>query len=1089
MKNVYILTIAIALATSCSTPSNRFERIPASQSGIDFNNLIIENDSFNILNNEYMYNGGGVGIGDLNNDGLQDVVFSGNKTQSKIYLNKGDFQFEDISEQLIGLDNNQWYSGVVLADINGDRFLDIYLTSTLNDDSLLRKNKAWINQGLDAQGIPSFIESSDALGIADMGYSMHASFFDYDLDGDLDLYILNNIVNDQIPTNYRPKIADGSAVNNDKFYRNDGEIFIDITIEAGITYEGYGLGLAVGDINKDGYPDIYISNDYISNDILYINQKNGSFRNESEDYLSYHSKFSMGNDIADYNNDGYLDIISLDMLPEDYFRKKQTIAGATYIFYINDQKYGYQHQYVRNMLHTHNGFYGDQMMPFSELGQLMGIHETEWSWSPLFADFDNDGDKDLFITNGFPKDLTDKDFTNYKAQMQGYLATDRQIIAKIPVVKVSNYAYENLGDLNFDDKTSDWGLEVPSFSNGAAFADLDNDGDLDYIVNNINDQAFVYRNNSSNQETNYLRVKPIGEGRNTNAIGAKIELWTTGGYQYQEQFLNRGYLSTVEPYAHFGLGNTQKIDSLKITWPTGKITTLKEVQLNQILEVNESEALDQVDNGTGPMESLFANKEGVIDYIHSEQEYIDFFQYQHTVSHKFSQIGPCIAQGDFNQDGINDLIIGGTQVLPTTVLVREGDSFVSQEFPGLTETRDCQEADIIVTDLEGDGDNDVVSLAGGYINDEENTYTHKVFINENGSFTERVLPILAFPASVVIAFDFDKDGDEDIFAGSRVKKNFFPYAHPSLLLVNQDGELTSQDNMSFDLGMVTDATVSDFNGDGWEDIIIAREWNSITILINESGKSFSTLESETLNQYKGFWTSVAAGDLDGDGDDDYILGNLGDNHRFNVSETYPMRLYAIDIDNNGVIDPLISSYWEDREGMMQEFPIHFFDELASQSPYYRKRFQSYTDFSNTNISETINLEVVGDELIFLVNNTSSYILWNEDGNLEWDKLPRELQVSPIQEMIIKDFNGDQIVDVMVTGNDYTYDVPTGYYDANKGLMLIGKGDRKFEVLSSAQTGLLLKGQVESLLYLEGDNPLVVAGINRGPVAVYEHNIK
>ncbi|MEM7656187.1 MAG: VCBS repeat-containing protein [Bacteroidota bacterium] len=480
-----------------------------------------------------MYNGGGVGVADLNQDGLQDLIFSGNQVESKVYLNQGDFQFQDISQQLAGLSNEQWFSGVNIVDINGDELPDIYLTSTTSKVPALRKNRLWVNQGMDEAGLPRFTEQAEAYGIADEGYSVHSAFLDYDLDGDLDLYILNNIVNEEIPTNYRDKIADGSAVNNDRFYRNNGDgTFSDVTVEAGIVYEGFGLGIAVGDVNKDGYPDLYISNDYISNDLLYLNQQDGSFANASEEFLPYQSKFSMGNDMVDVNNDGNPEVITLDMLPEVYSRKKKNINGNSYYFYVNDDRYGYQHQYMRNMLHLHNGFHGDEMLPFSEVGQLTGVYQTEWSWSPLFADYDNDGDRDLMITNGFPKDLTDKDFTNYKAQVHGYVASDQQVIRQIPIVKVPNYGYENVGDLRFEDRTEEWGLNVPSFSNGAAFADLDNDGDLDYVVNNIDEQAYVYQNRSEEFDPVYhLRIQLKGKAPNTQALGAKVEIWTPAGYQ------------------------------------------------------------------------------------------------------------------------------------------------------------------------------------------------------------------------------------------------------------------------------------------------------------------------------------------------------------------------------------------------------------------------------------------------------------------------------------------------------------------------------------------------------------------------------
>ncbi len=1092
MKRIIIFLCVVFFLASCAEQT-RFERLDATQTGIDFTNTITESDSFNILNNEYMYNGGGVGVGDFNNDGLQDLVFTGNQVSTRLYLNQGDLRFKDITANLQQLDAAKWHSGVTVADINADGRLDFYLTATTSDDPRERRNELWVHQGLNDDGEPHFLEMAGQYGIADEGYSVHAAFLDYDQDGDLDLYVLNNIVGKDVPTNYRAKMVDGSSPNNDSFYRNEGNgRFVNVTKEAGIVIEGFGLGLAVGDVNKDNYPDVYVSNDYISNDLLYINQQDGTFKNYSEDYLSYHSKFSMGNDMSDINNDGYPDVMTLDMLPEQYFRKKQTINGNSYYFYVNDWKFGYEHQYVRNMVHLHNGFRNDEMLPFSEIGQLMGVFETEWSWSPLFADYDNDGDRDLLITNGFPKDLTDKDFTNYKVKVHGHLAGDREVIKRIPVVKVSNYAYENLGDFRFEDRTEAWGMKIPSFSNGASFVDLDNDGDLDYIVNNIDDEAFVYKNTTIEKQkdnAHFLRVRLEGKAPNTLALGATVELWSGGQYQFYEHFLTRGYISSVEPVVHFGLNGHQTIDSLKVTWPhSRKVTLMQSVEPNQLITVSEQEASPALVTGVPDKNEplLFEPRNELIDYQHTQEDYIDFFQSQRIIPHKFSQIGPCMAKGDIDGDGSEDLLIGASKELPARVFLRKGDHFENAAFPGLTDTRECTESDLIVMDIDGDGDNDVVALSGGYINQNPEDYRHYVFMNEGGIFNKIPLPLPAFPASIVRPFDFDHDGDMDLFVGARVKKEGFPYAGESFLLVNEGGVFTSDGATGFDLGMVTDAVWSDYNGDGWEDLLIAREWNSVAVLQNQEGQQFSPVETDLLNSKQGFWSAVVAGDFDGDGDDDYILGNLGENHRFHIGKEWPMRLYAIDLDDNGVIDPVITSYWKDETGVMQEYPVNYLDELGAQSPFFRKMFTSYTRFSYTEIDSIIDKSSVTEDQLFSVNTTASYILWNENGTFEWEKLPRRLQVAPIKEILVRDFNSDGRLDALTAGNDYTYDVSTGFYDANKGMLLIGKGDRTFQILSPAESGLLLQGQVESLLFFEGESSFLVAGMNRDSVRVYQH---
>jgi hypothetical protein len=1091
MRNLPLLIMLSFLAFACSR-SPRFQRLSSEKTGISFINEITETDSFHVLSYEYIYNGAGVGIGDLNNDGLQDIIFAGNMVSPRIYLNMGNFKFRDITSGFKGLSNDQWHSSVTLVDINNDRWLDVYFTCTGDSTAGKSRNRLWINNGSGGGNDPTFTEMAEKYGIADDRQSVHASFFDYDLDGDLDLYVLNNTVTQRESTRWRTKIKDGSATNNDQLYRNNGDgTFTNVSLEAGIVIEGFGLGLAIGDFNKDGYPDIYVSNDYMSNDLLYINQGNGTFINEISKFLSYQTKSSMGDDVADINNDGNLDIFTLDMLPASYHRKKQTINGFSYVFYINDAKFDYEHQFLRNMMHLHNGWINGEMVPFSEVGQQLGIFDTEWSWSPLFADYDNDGDKDLIVANGYPVDMTDKDWTKYKAEVYGSLGDDQHVIDMAPSAKVPNIAFENTGSMKFIRRTSEWLGSTPSYSYGAAFADLDNDGDLDYVTNNIDDEAFIFKNKSierSRKNANFIKVKLIGIKGNTMALGAKIELWTNGGIQYAENFLTRGYASSVDPIQHFGLGSITSVDSVRVTWPaTGNITVMSKPEINRIIIFDENtmpgvqrKPINQINK------YLFEKSVPLFDYEHQQNDFADFFLSQKIMPHKFSQIGPCMAKGDINNDGIEDIIIGSTNTLPTVVYIRKGNGFEKTDFKGLTGLKNFTESDLIVLDIDNDGDNDVISVAGAYENKNEEEYRHYVYLNHNNTFENSLLPIPQFPASVIRPIDFDNDGDLDFFIGSRVKKGMFPYANNSWLVLNDNGRLYVEPWSKVDLGMVTDAVWTDYDNDGWKDLLVAREWNTLVFLKNINGKNVEAQTIKGMESNPGFWYSLTAADFDQDGDEDYIAGNLGENHRFTISEQYPLNLYAIDIDMDGVIDPLTTGFWPNTKGEMTEFPVNYLDELWSQSAYFQSRFVDYASFSYASFADMIQPSLLNRaEFKLQAKTTSSYILWNDGDGFRWEKLPADLQVAPIKKTIVDDFNGDGLPDVLITGNDHTFDIATGYYDASKGFVLLNNGKAGFKVLKPSESGFAVKGMVESLLYFKGDTSLVVVGVNRDKPVVFK----
>ena len=1098
----YLLFIgSVLLFYSCSE-SPKFKLLSSASTGITFNNAISESDSVNLMKYEYIYNGAGVGVADLNNDGLPDLIFAGNMVSPKVYLNLGNFKFRDITSNFEGLTNDEWYSGVSIVDINNDGWPDVYLTATANPDPEKRKNRLWINNGAKNGADPTFTEMAEKYGIADTGYSVNATFFDYDRDGFLDLYVLNNTVSSRMNTNYREKMNDGTSPNNDRLYHNNGNgTFTDVTIKAGILYEGFGLGIAVGDVNKDGYPDLYISNDFNSNDLLYINQGDGTFKNEIKKYMSYQSKSSMGNDMADVNNDGNPDMFTLDMLPEHYAKRKQTINGFAYLFYILEDKFGYEHQYVRNMLHMHNGFINGEMLPYSEEGQIRGVFATDWSWSPLFADYNNDGNKDLLISNGYPKDETDKDWTRFKVTAAGFYASNKLLIDMAPSVKIPNKAFENDGKGNFVQR-KDWLPQIPSYSYGAAFVDLNNDGALDYVVNNLNDEAFILKNTTvekSKKHSNFLKIKLVGKKGNTMGIGAKVELWSKGKYQFTEHYLTRGYASSVDPIVHFGLGNDVTVDSIRVTWPaSGYTSVIKSVSTDQTLEINEVNSAPS-HSSLKPAETkdhLFNKVEGVVDYEHQQTDFNDFELSQKIIPHKFSQIGPRMAKGDLNKDGLEDIIVGATNTLPTKVFLRKGNKFEETKIEGLTTNKDFSESDLAIVDINNDGYNDVIAVAGGYENKNESDYKHYLYENHNGTFARTALPIPSFPASVIRPCDFNHDGYLDLFIGSRVKKGMFPYANHSWLIINDKGNLTVNAASKLDLGMVTDAVWVDYDNDGWEDLLVVRDYNSLILFKNMNGKELVPQNIPELEEKHGIWYSIAAGDFNKDGYTDFIVGNLGENNRFKVSDKYPLKLYAVDVDGDGILDPVRTAYWPDVKGKMTEYPINYLDELWSQSQYFKFKLPEYSGFSYTSIGGIFDEDIMRMVKFKLdVNTTSSYILWNEKGKFRWEKLPEELQVSPIKKMIVDDFNGDGYPDLLVGGNDYTYDVGTGFYDANEGIVLLNKGAKQekgkpfFEILPPSESGLLLHGMVESLLYLKGDTSLVVAGFNRAKVSVFEHTKK
>lgn len=1100
MRFKYWLIFLAVLGAGCkrSTPPTLFDLMDPKATGIDFNNVITETDSFNILTEEYIFNGGGVAVGDFNLDGKPDLFFTGNQVANKLYLNLGEMKFRDVSQEAGIEAADKWCTGVVVVDINDDGLPDIYVCAAMNAQN--RNNLLFVHQGLDDKGVPIFKEQAEIFGLAEAGNSMAATFFDYDQDGLLDLYVLNNEQSNILPGNYRDKITDGSAINNDQLYRNNGDgSFTNVSQEAGITIEGFGLGVAIADFNQDGWPDIYICNDYLTNDLLYINNGDGTFSNQIKDLIRHQSMFSMGVDAADFNNDGLADIITLDMLGETNYRKKTTIGGESYARYINNEKWGYEYQHVRNMLQLNNG----PGIPFSEIGMMAGVYQTDWSWSPLFMDVDNDGFKDLIVTNGFPRDITDKDFADYRADV-GNVASVKQLLDSIPIVKIPNYAFKNNGDLSFSDFGNEWGLNRPSFSNGAVFVDLDGDGDLDYVVNNINDKAFVFKNtlNEKEQKPNFLRVKLNGPQHNRTGLGTKLVLEDNdGGIQYHEQYVARGYMSSVEEIAHFGLGKIETLKVLRVLWPDGKYQEMANPTINAVLEIDYADAKELTEgrefifSKIEPQHLLHEVSEmmGLV-YTHQEDDKIDF-NLQRTIPHKLTQFGPSLAVGDINGDGLDDLMIGGAAGYAPQVYLQQPDgSFLDHQAFVPEEILPYEDMGLLFLDIDNDGDLDLYAVSGSNeFKAGSPEYRDRVYINDgkgNFSIAPNALPEIVSSGTTVRAADVDGDGLLDLFVGGRTPIAQYPYPDKSYLLKNEGGvfrDVTDEWAPGLkNIGMVTDAIWTDYDGDGWIDLLVVGDYMAITPFKNSGGR----LEKSTgtgLENHTGWWNSIVAGDFDGDGDVDYIVGNMGHNNLWNPSPDLPVTVIAKDFDNNGSIDPITFAHFKNDFGKYEAFPVHFWNELYGQSTLFRRKFDRYKSYARSTIGTLLTEEELEGSLRLEGNYAaSSYVENLGNGKFRLHALPLEVQMAPVNGMVVDDINGDGHLDVLLIGNDYGNEIFVGRLDALTGSVLLGDGKGGFLPMGSAESGFLVPGDAKALVCLhhETKGGLYIASQNRGSLRTY-----
>lgn len=1093
-----IPTTLIFITSSCNyvNENKLFQLLSSGKTNITFENTLTESDTLNYFLFPYIYMGGGVSVADFNNDGFTDIYFTGNMVSNRLYLNNGDLSFRDVTDASNTGGDNRWMLGTTTCDINNDGLLDIYVSVSglvSNTENLL-----FVNQGINNEGIPIFNEEAKKYGINDPGLSTQSVFFDYDNDGDLDLYVANYpITNFKSPAFfYKQMMRNAKLDDSDHLYRNNNDgTFTNVTKESGLLSFGLSLSVNIGDLNNDGYKDIYISNDFLSPDFFFFNNGDGTFTDKSDEVISQTSHYGMGADIADYNNDGFLDIIQIDMAPEDNKRAKENMSSARLEDFEDMVKEGLHHQYKYSTLYLNRGLVKNSMPFFSNAGWLAGVTQTDWSWAGLFADFDLDGWKDLYITNGSRRDMNNSDYFNKIATHDYFTKGEKKselvdLVKKMPTLPMNNYMFRNNGDLTFDRTNKMWGMTETSYSNGVAYADLDNDGDLEIIVNNIDQEAFIYKNNAIETKTgNYLKVKFEGTVANKMGIGSIVNIWCNGKRQMAELTLTRGYESSVEPYLYFGVNKSANIDSLRVEWSDGKIQVLKNIKANQKITLRYSEAKTQVLKEI-KQNKLFGDITETINFsfTHKENTYNDYNK-QVLLPHKMSYLGPGISVGDVNNDRLQDFYIGNaTQRKGKLFIQNKNGNFEIK--PGPWEDDSTHEdMGSLLFDADNDGDLDLYVASGGneFPNESKN-YMHRFYINNGGgdfSKYEQAIPVITTSGSCINKIDYDNDGDIDLFVGGRHVPGQYPFPARSYILENKStkGFVKFEDvtgNIAPDLlqaGMVTSAFCADIDNDKWMDLIIAGEWMPITIYKNTKGKFKKTVIEGT----QGWWFSINGSDFDKDGDIDIVAGNLGLNFRYQATKDHTFDVYAKDFDNDGTSDVVLSYYQDGKQ-----YPLLGRENFIDQNPAIEILFPTFKSFAEATVSDIYSKKALKKSLHLQADNFAScYFMNNGKGEFEMFKLPNEAQLSSINGIIIEDFDHDGNLDILAAGNLFDVEIVTPRNDAGVGIFLKGNGRGGFDPVPARNSGFFAPKNVKSLGMVKTDNKhLILVGNNNDKLQIF-----